>query len=82
MCFGRDDPDELLNFFCLAEPDSRKVVRTANPIERRFREVRRPTCPMSAFAERTSIERILFVVFTHENRNQGVSAPFPLTQNS
>ena len=37
---------------------------------------------MGAFADRTSIERILFAVFTHENKNQGIHIPFPLTQNS
>ncbi len=50
--------------------------------DRRFREARRRTRPMGVFADRTSIERILFAVFTHENRNQGVSTPFLLTQNS
>ena len=37
---------------------------------------------MGVFSDRTSIERILFAVFTHGNRNQGVSTPFLLTQNS
>ena len=55
---------------------------SANTIERRFREVRRRTRSMGVFANRNSIERILFAIFTHENRNQGVSTPFPLTQNS
>ncbi len=45
-------------------------------------EMRRRTRPMGVFADRTSIERILFAVFTHENANQGVSTPFLLTQNS
>jgi hypothetical protein len=26
--------------------------------------------------------RILFAVFTHENLNQGIATPFPLTHNS
>ncbi len=37
---------------------------------------------MGVFAGRTSIERILFAVFTQENKSQGVSTPFPLTQIS
>jgi transposase-like protein len=78
----RHDLDDLLSVFRYADPKWRKAARTTNAIERRFREVRRRTRPMGVFADRTSIERILFAVFTHENRNQGVSTPFLLTQNS
>ena len=76
------DLDELLACFRYKDPKERKAVRTTNAMERRFREVRRRTRPMGVFADRTSIERILFAVFTHENQSQGVSTPFPLTQNS
>jgi hypothetical protein len=48
--------------------------------ERRFREVRRRTRPTGVFSDRTSMDRILFAVFNHENRNQGVNTPFLLTQ--
>lgn len=78
----RRDLDELLACFRLVDPKWRRRVRTTNAIERRFREVRRRTRPMGAFADQTSIERILFAVFTHENKNQGIHVPFPLTQNS
>jgi transposase-like protein len=78
----RHDLDELLACFRYKTPAERKAVRTTNAIERRFREVRRRTRPMGVFQDRTSMDRILFAVFTHENRNQGVSTPFPLTQNS
>jgi transposase-like protein len=78
----RNDLDELLACFRYNTLAERKAVRTTNAIERRFREVRRRTRPMGVFADRTSIERILFAVFTHENQSQGVSTPFPLTQNS
>ncbi len=78
----RSDLDDFLSAFQYADPKWRKAVRTTNAIERRFREVRRRTRPMGVFADRTSIERILFAVFTYENRNQGVSTPFLLTQNS
>ncbi len=54
---------------------NRNAIKTSNGVRRRTR-------PMGVFADRTSIEGILFAAFTHENHNQGVSAPFPLTQNS
>ncbi len=34
---------------------------------------------MGVFSDRTSMDRILFAVFNHENHNQGVSAPLLLT---
>ena len=76
----RADLDDLLTCFRYAALAERKAVRTTNPIERRFREVRRRTRPMGTFQDRTSMERILFAVFTHENRNQGLATPFALTQ--
>ena len=56
-------------------------MRTTNAIGRRFREVRRRTRPMGVFSDRTSMDRILFAVFTHENSTQGVPTLFSLTQN-
>jgi hypothetical protein len=35
---------------------------------------------MGVFQDRTSMDRILFAVFTHENRQQGTPSLFPLTQ--
>jgi transposase-like protein len=55
-------------------------VRTTDEIERferRFREVRRHTRPMGTFQDRTSMDRILFAVFMHENRNQASPPPSP-----
>jgi hypothetical protein len=49
-------------------------------IERRFREVRRRTRPMGTVQDRSSMECILFAVFMHENRKQGLATPFALTQ--
>lgn len=69
------DIDELLTFFCFDDPEWRKAVRTTNAIERRFREVRRRTRPMGVMANPASIERILFAVFTHTNRSEGVAEP-------
>ena len=77
------DLEELLTFFAFEDPEWRRKVRTTNAIERRFLEVRRRTRPMGVFSDRTSIERILFAVFMHENRKQGTAGPFPLmTQKS
>ena len=76
----RDDLDELLTCWRYKSLVRRKAVRTTNAIERRFREVRRRTRPMGVFSDRTSMDRILFAVFNHENQNQGVSTPLLLTQ--
>lgn len=78
----RNDLDELLTCFRYATIEERKKVRTTNAIERRFREVRRRTRPMGVFQDRTSMDRILFAVFTHENSTQGVPTLFSLTQNN
>jgi putative transposase len=78
----RYDLDELLQFLKLGDPDWYKRTRTTNAIERRFVEVRRRTRPMGVFSDKTSVERILYAVFSHLNQEQGTSAPFLLTQNS
>lgn len=77
----RVDLDELLAFLAFRDDAWRLATRTTNAIERRFREVRRRTRPMGVFSDRTSIERILFAVFTHENRKQGTAAPFLLSDS-
>jgi transposase-like protein len=76
------DLEALLEFLRFDDPTWRVATRTTNAIERRFREVRRRTRPMGVFSDRTSIERILFAVFTYENQKEGTSAPFLLTHNS
>lgn len=78
----RNDLDELLTCFRYRSEALRRRVRTTNAIERRFREVRRRTRPMGTFQDRTSMDRILFAIFSHENKLQGVSTPFLLTQNN
>jgi putative transposase len=78
----RNDLDDLLTCFRYRTLAQRKAVRTTNAVERRFREVRRRTRPMGTFQDKTSMDRILFAVFTHENKSQGVSTPFLLTQNN
>lgn len=76
------DLDALLEFLRFGDRAWRQATRTTNAIERRFVEVRRRTRPMGVFSDRTSMERILFAVFTHLNHQQGTSAPFLLTQDS
>ena len=78
----RNDLDDLLTCFRYATLAERKQVRTTNAIERRFREVRRRTRPMGTFQDRTSMDRILFAVFSHQNKCQGTAAPFPMTHKS
>ena len=78
----RDDLDQLLTCFRYKSLAERRAVRTTNAIERRFREVRRRTRPMGVFQDTTSMDRILYAVFTHENKMQGLSTPFLVTQNN
>lgn len=78
----RQDLEELLAFFLFDDEKWRLMTRTTNAIERRFREVRRRTRPMGVFSDRTSMDRILFAVFTYENQKQGTGPLFLLTQNS
>jgi len=46
------------------------------------RKAGRRTRPMGTFQDRTSMDRILFAVFTHKNKMQGLGAPFLLTRNN
>jgi len=70
------DIESLLTFFLFDDPDWRRWTRTTNAIERRFREVRRRTRPMGVMANKDSIERILFAIFTYENQKQGTATSF------
>lgn len=77
------DEEDLLTFFTVKDPSLWSQIRTTNAIERRFVEVRRRTRPMGVFSDRTSMERILYAVFSYENLRQGLGTPFlVLTQNS
>jgi len=78
----RNDLDDLLTCFRYKTPEERKQVRTTNAIERRFREVRRRTRPMGTFQDKTSMDRILFAIFTHQNKTLGTATPFHVTHNS
>ena len=77
------DEEELLPFFRVKDLSLWPQIRTTNAIKRRFREVRRRTRLMGTFSDRTSMERILYAVFSYENLRQGTSTPFlAVTQNS
>jgi putative transposase len=81
VAYLRDDLDELLSCFRYNAMAQRRAVRTTNAIERRFLEVRRRTRPMGVFQDKTSIDRILFAVFTHENKIQGIPTLLQPTHN-
>ena len=76
--------EELLAFFNVKDQNLWKKIRTTNLIERRFRELRRRTRPMGVFSDKSSMERILYAVFAHENFINKTGGPFllSLTQNS
>ena len=76
------DLDALFEHYRFKEPKWRKASRSTNAIERCFVEVRRRTRPMGVMADRASMSRILYAVFSGINQNQGTATPFPLTHNS
>ncbi len=81
QCLKENLP-ELLTFLQISTSLPPTALRTTNAIERRFREVRRRTRPMGVFSDATSIDRIMFSVFSYENWKEGSSSPFRLlTQN-
>ena len=73
----RNDLDDLLTCFRYNTLAERKQVRTTNAIERRFREVRRRTRPMGTFQDKTSMDRILYAVFTHKTNLRESAPPSP-----
>ncbi len=75
----RDYLDHMMTCFLYKTSEERKQVRTTNAIERRFREVRRRTRPMGVFQDITSMDRILYAIFAHENKSQGIPSLSPLT---
>jgi len=82
QCLHQDLP-ELLTFLQVKLSFPHSTLRTTNAIERRFREIRRRTRPMGTFSDHTSMDRIMFSVFTYENLKQGTNTPFLLlTQNT
>ena len=76
------DLEDLLTCFQFTDPLFRKAIRTTNHIERRFKEVRRRTRPMGAFSNKTSVDRILYAIFTYENKTEEAHPIFALTHKS
>jgi putative transposase len=65
----KKDFDQLLSFFQIKNSQLWSRLRTTNLIERAFREVRRRTRPMGVMANTQSLQRIVFAVFHHLNKN-------------
>jgi putative transposase len=63
------DFEQLLSFFQIKDSQLWSRLRTTNLIERAFREVRRRTRPMGVMAHTQSLQRIVFAVFYHLNKN-------------
>ena len=64
----KKDLDELLSFMDC--PVAHRVkMRTTNAIERSFREVRRRTRTISCFTNSASVDRIIYGVICHLNKN-------------
>lgn len=73
--------EELLAHFL--EPEAlRPTLRTTNPLERAFREVRRRTRPMTVMNHDASLERVAYSVFHHLNAQWERHPLRPFTQNS
>jgi putative transposase len=62
------DIDEMLSFLNCPK-QHRSKIRTTNAIERAFREVRRRTRPMTCFQNTASVDRIIYGVISHLNKN-------------
>ena len=66
-CLEQDMP-EMLRFF--ERPKDHWIrVRTTNPIERSFREVRRRVWTMNCFSNASSCDRIIYAIFNHLNNH-------------
>lgn len=66
LCLTKDI-EKMLHFLDLPEAD-RVTMRTSNPIERVFREVRRRTRTISCFTNRRSVNRMVYALLTYQNR--------------
>jgi transposase-like protein len=65
-CLSKDI-DRLLVHYSYP-PSHRITIRTSNPIERLFREVRRRTRPIGSFTNSRSLDRIAYGIFWIINR--------------
>lgn len=77
----KKDFEQMLTFFKIKDSQMWSRLRTTNLIERAFREVRRRTRPMGVMAHTQSLQRIVFAVFHHLNKNWS-EQPLKFTHNS
>ena len=77
----KTDFEQMLTFFKIKDSQMWSRLRTTNLIERAFREVRRRTRPMGVMAHTQSLQRIVFAVFHHLNKNWS-EQPLKFTHNS
>jgi transposase-like protein len=75
------DIDRLLVFYSFPHLQ-RVTLRTTNPIERLFREVRRRTSPIGSFTNTKSLDRITYGIFWIINRHWEDKHLAHFTQNS
>jgi len=73
LCLTKDI-EKMLHFLDLPEAD-RVTMRTTNPIERVFREVRRRTRTISCFTNRRSVNRMVYALLTYQNRKWDAKYP-------
>jgi len=67
-CLAQDIETLLV---CFEGPGAhRKRIRTTNPLERAFREVRRRTNPISCLNNPAGLERLTLAVLHHHNANR------------
>jgi putative transposase len=74
-CLQKDLPACLV--YLRFPPELHKAIRTTNPVERMFREVRRRTRPMGVFANAESAERIMMGI-GHQLNDAWRPAPWPV----
>lgn len=72
----KEDIETLLMIFGIPE-EHRITMRTTNPIERVFREVKRRTRPMNCFTNRRSVDRVIFALLTRQNKVWRERRPLP-----
>jgi transposase-like protein len=79
-CLAKDIDRLLVHY---SYPVSHRItIRTTNPIERLFREVRRRTRPIGSFTNARSIDRIAYGIFWIINRMWEDTCLSQFTQNS
>ena len=74
----RDDLDELLTCFRYKSEEQRRRYEPPTPSNDASAKSGDRLGPW----DKTSMDRILFAVFSHENKSQNVSTPFLLTHNN